>query len=752
MDNKKNVILIVIGIIVLLLLFFGGWYFLIRPDSVSNQKGTADGELIDLGNNIKLQKNEAKYKIASGKTSGFFKNGQPADIMLSGIDFNNTGGPLLFNHLGGIASDGKHLILADRNNNRVLIWNKIPSKNEEPDLVLGQKDFITNNPGQGLDGLNWPVAVATDGIHLIVADTYNDRILIWNSFPAKNAQPADFEIKGVRGQNTKSEVIWPWAVWTNGEKMVVASTGASKVLIWNSIPNQNNQEADIVLALKDAFGTPRSIGSDGKHLIIGDHNARVNGKKGNFFWNTFPTKDDQNYDFFMADVPQQNQQLPNSQNGSPGPVPTGEDGKPLPPPNNSQNQQVKGVQDGQPQQSLQPQGQSSGLPGEIFWSPIFTKDGKLVILTNSISIWNSYPTDENDQPDLTIGGTSGPQTQGSKNGYKFIAGDGSGMVLVSDKLFLSLSNGNKIIVYNSIPTQQSQEPDFAIGSSDIDTDTLETSFIISNPTPTSNGKSLFVSSDFDRKLYVWKNLPDESGAKPDFVYYLPEGPWDNELYNDKLVLAGGKTVYIWDKLPLNGEAPNTILSEKIGNVTLSEIKGMAMDKKYFYLAEPNANKIYVWEGIPKQNSNPKFTLSTSQPWRLSSDGNYLVVTSTLNNSESIKVYKIDQLSNDAKPKVIGGPGSFNLPQGANIIKGQLFVGDTTFNRVVIWKNIETALNGQDPDVVLGYTGNVRDELDNKPQIGQNKLFWPAVPYFDGKYLWVGEFKFSERILRFSPSD
>jgi hypothetical protein len=53
------------------------------------------------------------YPVARGKTSGFFRTGQNADILLSGIDFNNAGGPLLFNHPMGIATDGKRLLLAD---------------------------------------------------------------------------------------------------------------------------------------------------------------------------------------------------------------------------------------------------------------------------------------------------------------------------------------------------------------------------------------------------------------------------------------------------------------------------------------------------------------------------------------------------------------------------------------------------------------------------------------------------------------
>ena len=50
---------------------------------------------------IKITKTEpeSKYKTAnlSKKPSGWFSSGQEADIMLSGIDFNNSGGSLLFN-------------------------------------------------------------------------------------------------------------------------------------------------------------------------------------------------------------------------------------------------------------------------------------------------------------------------------------------------------------------------------------------------------------------------------------------------------------------------------------------------------------------------------------------------------------------------------------------------------------------------------------------------------------------------------
>ena len=649
---------------------------------------------------IQITKTNSTYKIADTdkKPSGWFSSGQSADIMLSGIDFNNSGGPLLFNHPGTIASDGTHLLLADRNNNRVLIWNKLPKGNEEPNLVLGQKNFYTNNPGNGLNEFNWPVAVAVspDG-KVIVADTYNDRILIWNKFPTKNGQTADLVIQDIRSeqgtqgpgletQNSKRNLGWPWAVWTDGKKLIVTSTATGSVLIWNSFPTKDNQAADIRLTANGKFGTPRSIGSDGKHLIIGDHNAKLftgsdGGGQGTFFWKTFPTKDDQPYDFAMKNA-----------------------------------------------------GSGHGMIGEELWAAEFLEDGKLMAIGESIYVWNGFPENENDKPDLTIG-------------YPFKSNSGSGIIEANGTLYIASTNGNMIWGYGSVPKSAEQKPDFVIGSKNMDSDPLAENYFMTNPVPLTDGKSLVVVSDFDRKMYVWKNIPDESGAKPDFVHSNVGGPWGGALFNGVLAIGGKRGIYIWNKIPLNGEKPDTTINEKIGSVEFKEIRGIAIDEKYFYVADNKANKIYVWKGIPTENAEPVATISTDRPFRLSSNGKYLAVVKTY--GPTLEIYKISELgTGNAKPSIIGGAGIFNLPEGALLHENSLFVADTVFNRVHIWKNVEDALDGKSADTILGNTNTDQNKL-NHPEIGKNKLFWPAAIAFDGNYLWVGEFKFSGRLLRFS---
>lgn len=738
----KKVLIIGLVVICIAGLGYGGFWSYKKYFKKSAPGGTTTkNKLIDLGDGFYVQKTNSSYKVASGKTSGWFKTGQDADILLSGIDFNDAGGPLLFNHPGNVATDGKRLLLADRNNNRVLIWNKLPEGNEKPDLVLGQKDFNSNNPGTELDQLNWPVALAIDGNHVLVADTFNDRILIWNSFPTQNGQKADLYLGNPEGTRARSDegtgLVGPWAVWTNGKKVIVTSTASARVFIWNEFPTQNNQKPDIVLNLKGDFGTPRSIGSDGEHLIIGDHNAR-GGSQGNFFWKSFPTQNNQKYDFFIPSVGQPQAAPPPKDSFNPI-----EHALAQAAPSNNQPPA------GNPNQPSQPSGSPQIRPGEVFWGISFTPEGKIYLLSgsNQIAVWNKFPENENDAPDLLIGQSGGS----NQKGYTFKGGDGSGTAIANGKIYISLANGNKIVVFNSLPTKSDQKPDFAIGSPDIDTNTLETEFIMSNPVPASNGESLFVSSDFDRKLYVYNQLPDESGAKPDIIYYLPEAPWDNELHNNTFALAGKSAVYIWKKLPTEIAKPD-IIKDKIGSLALSEIKGVAFDNRYFYISSEQDDKIYVFEGLPEKNASPKFTLSVQKPGRLSSDGNYLVVTANAApGGGDIYIFKVSDLDSNSQATSLKKSLKFNLPQYAVISDKKLFIGDTNFNRVLIWKNIEDALLGKSPDTLLGFTKLDTISEETKPQIGKDKLFWPAAPSYDGKYLWLGEFKFSERLLRFSPS-
>src|SRR5207302_3990316 len=98
-----------------------------------------------------------------------------------------------FNNATAVATDGTIVAVADTDNNRILIWTSIPaSMNQAPNLVLGQADFTSRaQPGTGVvtaTGLRGPQGVWIRNNKLFVADTQNHRVLIWTSIPTVNNQ------------------------------------------------------------------------------------------------------------------------------------------------------------------------------------------------------------------------------------------------------------------------------------------------------------------------------------------------------------------------------------------------------------------------------------------------------------------------------------------------------------------------------------------------------------------------------------
>jgi hypothetical protein len=620
------------------------------------------------------------YEPVTEKLTGWFETGQDADIVLGLNDFGKAM-PTIFNHPMKIATDGERLILADAWNNRVLIWNSIPTEiNQPPDLVIGQKDLNSSEPGLAADKLNWPAGVATDGQCLLVADTENSRVLIWNDFPTESGEPADLVLGAPNftscydgplpsGTEQKEIFLWPWDVFTDGTRVIVTSTCDGRVLIWNTFPTENFQPADVVLTQEVGLRTPRCAFFDGQHLLVGDYNARKT-----FVWNELPQNDDEPYNFTLWGGP------------------------------------------------------------EFAWA-ISSVDGKLLTLMyQRVFIWNEFPLNETDEPDIMLGQVDFGGAPACPTAASFEASSG-GMVATTDHLFISCFNQNRVLIYNAIPTFNITLADVVLGAPDFETNTLEENYVIQNAVPCSDGEHLFVGSDFDRRFYVWKKLPNESLAKPDIVYD-EIAPFGVATCSNKLVAvdAGRKVLLIWNNLPLNGEMPDI------------EFGGVAADENYLFVSDSEQNKIFVWEeGIPNTTRAPDFAIDILQPSQLSSDGEHLAATSIEGRAVFIWNLPLNK-GNLAPDVVIGGlygAVRFNQPMGVFIDGEHLFVGDTAFSRVLIWNEIPTS-NETPPDIVLGQE-NFEDTFHHTTRDG---LFWTGTLSFDGSYLWVGEFKFSNRLVRF----
>ena len=262
-------------------------------------------------------------------------NGAKAKFVLgqSNLTSNSTGdgADQMVSPYSVVAYNGQ-LFVADFGNNRVLIWKKIPKKTATPaDIVLGQTEFGANAPSCGPSGMNSPETVAVADGKLVVTDSYNFRVLIWNSIPTANGAPADVVLgqqnlstcvsdnngSGIStGDPTSSDLGLPAGVWTDGTRLAVADYPNFRVLIWNTFPTADYQAADLVLGQPDftsaapdnngsgASGSPTAqnfggvydgLFSNGTQLFVGDwSNSRV------MVWNTFPTASFQAADLVLG--------------------------------------------------------------------------------------------------------------------------------------------------------------------------------------------------------------------------------------------------------------------------------------------------------------------------------------------------------------------------------------------------------------------------------------------------------------------
>jgi uncharacterized protein (TIGR03437 family) len=189
-----------------------------------------------------------------------------ASVVVGQTDFTgylpNTTQNGLYNPTA-VATDGNIMVVADTDSNRVLIWKSIPTTNgANADIVLGQPDFTSGSAGTSNKAMRGPQGVWIQGTRLFVADTDNSRIMVWNTIPTANNQAADY-VLGEPDFNTAppattldlpataSNLFSPVSVTSDGQRLYVADLGHARVLIWNSIPTQTNAAADIAIGQPD---------------------------------------------------------------------------------------------------------------------------------------------------------------------------------------------------------------------------------------------------------------------------------------------------------------------------------------------------------------------------------------------------------------------------------------------------------------------------------------------------------------------
>lgn len=233
----------------------------------------------------------------------------------------------------GMWSDGIKLIVADEINNRVLIYNSIPTgNNTSADVVIGQQNMTSGDDNQGgsvaANTLRSPYSVWSDGEKLFIADAVNNRVLIYNHIPTLSNANADVVVgqqnmtsgDANQGGSVAANTLYgPIGVYSDGMKLIVSDSSNNRILVYNSIPTSNNASADVVIGQANKTSNtenqgggytpaantlylPYGVHSDGQKLFVADwNNGRV------LIYNSIPTADNANADTVIG---QQNMTTP----------------------------------------------------------------------------------------------------------------------------------------------------------------------------------------------------------------------------------------------------------------------------------------------------------------------------------------------------------------------------------------------------------------------------------------------------------
>ncbi|HEV8416281.1 MAG TPA: hypothetical protein VGQ49_22000 [Bryobacteraceae bacterium] len=479
-----------------------------------------------------------------------FVTGQGARMVIGQTTFTQQqpgASDTLLGGVGGVAYANGILFVADSNrlgltplNNRVLLFPTQnfpgPLDNIRPfiarcavclgkaSVVLGQPDFTSTTFSITQSGLRLPTAVATDGSILAVADTANNRIMIWKSIPSTTNQPADIELgqpdfktilQGSQQVVDNRSFRSPQGVWIQNGKLFVADTQNHRVLIWNSIPTQNRQPADVVLgqanfnvafqpdltkgnndAHANTLLNPVSVSSDGVRLYVSDlGNNRV------LIWNSIPT--------------------------------------------------------------------TNQAPADIV---VGQKDMDTGISNDAADLCPSNGTDS------TTGNPTYPMRCGKTMDFpRFALSDGT-------RLFIADGGNDRVLIYNSIPTQNSAAADVILGQPDENASVvssftdlfhplLRQSAADITPTPTGlawDGTNLYVTDSSNRRVLV----------------FTPEQPL---VPNNGVRNAASLQIFALGSVTLGG----TVTAGDVVKLTITGSSGTAVEHDYTMVKDDTLEKAMI---------------------------------------------------------------------------------------------------------------------------------------------------------------
>lgn len=681
------------------------------------------------------------------------------------------------------------LLVADTNNDRVLIWNDVPAQNRPADVVLGMPDVNTVSIRETYNGVNegsmmQPWSIVSDGTNLIVGDYGHYRTLIWDRIPTQTGSAEPPPATGLWGQSSFL------SSQPNGGAQAVNALGTSpargflshstrrdfflvdwlnsRVLVFDMLPTSPTQLPSVVLGQPDfasntaAVGAsglsgPRAVWEDASGLYLADgDNHRVLKFSAPYV----------NYQAAIAVFGQANftANLPNAGSAAPSAAT-------LARPSglcamgsgtnhhlyvaDHQNHRVLRFVNGAPSADLvlgQPDFVSNQpnrggavaadtLNGPTDVSCEATRIAVTDYYNHRVLIWRLPVSGSGAPADIVIGqpgATSGLlnnppsrsafQFQGPQNVYS----DGV-------RLFVADNGSHRVLIYNRLPQDGITSPDVVLGQRDFVGERPNTGFAapsassLANPVgiATENGR-LAIGDCQNHRILLWNQVPAQSFAPADFVIGQPDftsdmaQPPQTGLEAPIALILHEGTLYVADY----GHHRVLIYRDPFRTGAVPD----------FVLGQPDLTSVVANNGGQKADS---LALPTSL---LISDGKLLVADA---GNHRVLVYSLPITGNFQAADLVIGQLNFessytradrtrlDYPNGLLVHSGRLFVSAASQNRVLFWNQLPT-VNGQRADGVLGQTDFLSTLPNNYDVPPIERLSVPTGITTAGDYLFIAD--------------
>ncbi len=747
-----------------------------------------------------------------------YSNGQNAAAALGQTNLNFSGingtpgvGAAGYSAPAGVWSDGTTMIVADTNNHRVLIYNTVPTADGVPaDVIVGQPDAVSSVANQGgapaANTLSSPTGVYFDGSSLYVSDTGNHRVLIYYGLPNTNNLTADMVVgqpsfsTGAANQGGSADantLNTPEGVYSDGTALYVADTGNNRVLIFNAVPTVPNAFADVVVGQSSATARLANAGTTTKAYTLSAPSA-VRAKGGNLF---------------VSD-PGNNRVLIY---------------QPTPVANASSATFVVGqvfLSSGAPNQGATVSSTTLSGPGGVETDGVrlFVGDSG----NNRVLVYNALPARNGVGADAVIGQTTlkaGLANQGAARPSASTLSGPAGIGYDGTQLYVVDRNNNRMLIYRPLPSGNGTAASLVEGQANFTTAAANqassrpgaaTQF---RPTGVrTDGARLFVADRFNNRVLIYNGEPVASGAAAAVVVgqlNLSTGSANRGgatastntvsspvgVFSDgtKLFIAdtGNNRVLIYNAIPaVNGAKADVVVGQAsftasgfnqglgVRAQTLSAPTDAVTDGTKLYVADRSNNRVLIYNSVPAANNAPAsvalgqpslnsgaanqgglsaYTLSA--PTGLSTDGTRLFVADQLNNR--VLIYKLPVVTGSSATVVVGQPNmtsnlanqglaaptnaTLRSPSFVHSDGTSLYVVDSSNNRLLIYTPIPTA-NGAAATTVIGQSSFTTLATNQGLSVGPTTLAAPGGVCVDSATgrMYVADTN-SNRTLLFLPS-